>query len=439
VRPLAGARGVQPSVRRSSTTLALLVGVLAIGCGKSGPPLPPLVHVPVAPANLTADRRGDVVDLEFTIPDMNTDRTRPANIATVDVYAVTGPPTLTDEQLLRRGTKVASVAVKSPKDPNQTVEEDEPTEDVEPAVGAGLDQGAVAHVDETLTAAASRAIELTKEERQKTDTDAALGRPLLGPPPTVPSRIYAAVGVSTRGRKGPLSKRVTAPLIDAPPVPAPPKITYTEDDVTITWPSASVASPSSDGLLPSTPIGLSVPTFGYNVYDVSTDAASDESATTPNVPAASGVTRTPQKLTKTPVTDAKYVDPRIAWGEKRCYSVRAATTIAGTTIESDASPAKCKTFVDTFPPAAPKSLKSVPAERSISLIWDANGEKDLAGYLVFRSTAGGPLQPITNGPIQETTFTDTVQPGVRFVYAIKAVDKAGNASDYSERVEETAR
>ena len=43
---------------------ACLVGALAAGCGKKGPPLPPLVRLPVAPADLSAERRGGIVDLE---------------------------------------------------------------------------------------------------------------------------------------------------------------------------------------------------------------------------------------------------------------------------------------------------------------------------------------------------------------------------------------
>ena len=78
----------------------LLLTATAVSCGKSGPPLPPLVRVPVAPTNLTADRRGDRVDLAFAVPDVNTDRSKPANIARVDVYAITGPAAATDDQLL---------------------------------------------------------------------------------------------------------------------------------------------------------------------------------------------------------------------------------------------------------------------------------------------------------------------------------------------------
>jgi hypothetical protein len=125
---------------------------------------------------------------------------------------------------------------------------------------------------------------------------------------------------------------------------------------------------------------------------------------------------------------------------KRCYTVRVAERVAGAIIEGDAAPARCETFVDTFAPAAPKGLTAIPSDGAINLIWEPNTEKDLAGYLVLRGTAAaGTLEPITPAPIQETSFKDGVQPGVAYVYALKAVDKAGNASPLSARVTETAR
>jgi hypothetical protein len=399
----------------------LIIAVLLSGCGKKGPPLPPLVKIPAPPADFTADRRGAIVDLQFTIPSSNTDNTRPANIERVDVFAITAPPTITDDQLLKRGTRVASIDVKAPRDPDETVEEDEPVEDVDPAVGKGLDQGAVAHASEELTPQSLAAADLGKDGRAASKARGGgepIG-PLVGPPTAVPSRIYAAVGVSTRGRKGALSKRAVAPLVPPPPPPSQPTLSYSEKDVTVMWSASETSAAATDGdALPSKPIGVQPPTIAYNVYDVSHDSAS--------------------KITKTPVADTKVSDPRIAWGERRCYTVRALETIGGLTIESDASPPACKTLTDRFAPAAPKGLRSIAGERSINLIWDPNAEPDLAGYLVFRGT-GDQLDQITPNPIADATFTDAVEPGVRYVYAIKAVDKAGNSSGWSERVEEMAR
>jgi hypothetical protein len=130
----------------------------------------------------------------------------------------------------------------------------------------------------------------------------------------------------------------------------------------------------------------------------------------------------------------------VVFGENRCYTIVAAETIAGAAIESDAPPPTCKTLVDTFPPAAPKDLKSIASEGAINLIWEPNTEKDLAGYIVLRGVEPAEtLQPITPSPIVEPSFKDSVRPGVAYAYAVYAVDKAGNVSPPSGRAVDTAR
>ena len=64
--------------------------------------------------------------------------------------------------------------------------------------------------------------------------------------------------------------------------------------------------------------------------------------------------------------------------------------------------------MDTFPPAAPASLTAIGGAGAISLIWEANRETDLGGYLVMRATLpGGDFVPVTPAPIAQTTFNDT--------------------------------
>jgi hypothetical protein len=77
----------------------------------------------------------------------------------------------------------------------------------------------------------------------------------------------------------------------------------------------------------------------------------------------------------------------------------------------------------------------------INLIWDASSEPDLAGYLILRGEApGATLQPLVSEPTKDTRYADrTTRANVRYVYAIVAVDKAGNRSVPSSRVEEAAR
>lgn len=422
--------------------------MLCSACGKRGSPLPPLVKLPAPPADLTAERRGNTIDLQFTIPGTNTDGTRPANVARVDVFAITGPLTLTpltDDQVLKLGTKVASLAVKAPKDPNLTAEPDDPDE-VEPPEGQGLDQGALAHVAEGLARPMLTPVELPADTGRAKAIAAGDDRPLLGPMAGPVSRTYVGLGVSTRGRRGPLSKRIAVPLVPPPPPPASLTMSYDESAVTLTWTSAtegpSSLSTGDTAVLPSTPIGVPRPAIAYNVYDVSASVAAPASAAASASDVASGFRETSQgvKLTKAPIAEARFSDPRVVWGETRCYVVRTAETIGGMAIESDAPPARCDTLTDTFPPAAPKGLQAVGSAGAINLIWEPNTEKDLAGYVLLRAFApGGSLEVITPAPFPEPSFKDAVQPGTRFVYAVKAVDKAGNLSPLSTRIEETAR
>jgi hypothetical protein len=133
----------------------------------------------------------------------------------------------------------------------------------------------------------------------------------------------------------------------------------------------------------------------------------------------------------------------IEFGRHRCYTVRAVRGAAPRAVSEPSSPV-CITAIDVFAPVAPASLAAVPSEGGISLIWEPNSEIDLGGYLVLRGEPGdATLRQLTHTPVVEARYRDTdVRPGTRYVYAVVALDTQlplPNASDVSERVEETAR
>lgn len=362
----------------------MVLVLVMTACGKKGPPLPPLVKLPVAPGDLTAARRANTVELQFTVPAANTDNTRPANVSRVDVYAYTGLAGVAAPDVLKQGTRIASISVKAPRDPDATFDPGDPDQsqaDVDPPEGEGLDQGAVAKVQEMLV-------------------------PVVPAGDTAPPvRSYVSVSITTRGRKGALSRRAAVPLVPPPAPPTGAEATYTETAVTVAWP-------------PAPPTTSSTP--AYHVYEVAQGSET--------------------RLTAKPMTESQYADSRMTWGAMRCYHVRSIETVAALAVESEASPEACVTLVDRFPPAAPKGLQAVATEGVINLIWDANTEADLDGYILLRGPApGDELIPITTTILRETSYPDRVPPGQRYVYAVQAVDRSGNLSPFSARTEETAR
>jgi hypothetical protein len=244
----------------------------------------------------------------------------------------------------------------------------------------------------------------------------------------VPTRVYIVRAITNKGRPGTPSARVTVPLVTPPSPPTALATTYTEQAVTVSW-------------LPPVAEGPATPHMSFNVYAMPTKAGA---ATVASIPAADGAEAAgaaPAPLNEKPLDSASFEHSRVNWGVEQCFVARTVQIIAGTMVEGEPSAPACVTPRDTFPPAAPKGLSAVAGPGAINLIWDANTEADLAGYVVLRGEApGDTLQPLNAEPTRETRYRDaTVTPGVRYVYAIAAVDRAGNKSAASARVEETAQ
>src|SRR5262245_38686205 len=95
----------------------LLLVLAGPGCGRKGPPLPPLSHIPDAIAQIQARRVGSDVFVTFVVPSQNIDASKPADIARIEVFAVTtdGPPPR--EPLAKIAERIASVPVVPPPPP----------------------------------------------------------------------------------------------------------------------------------------------------------------------------------------------------------------------------------------------------------------------------------------------------------------------------------
>jgi hypothetical protein len=427
--------------------LAVVSVLILTGCGKKGPPLAPLRPQPAPVEALRVARLADRARISFTLPSKNADGTVPADLDSVEVYALTGRPVGPDNRPLdvrewmRFGTPVGRVDVEPPPPPPPD-EEDEgapapppPPDDPRPA------QGEPVQIEEMLGPAAKTSFvhpDASPAEKRPgvvSTSESPLGNALGWLQDSgVVERHYIAIGVSTSGRLGPPSQAAAVPLIDPPQPPPAPAVSFTASAVVVKWEApAGVRRPiqppvsperQKEGWLPVRALLSGPSPHTFTVYEL-------ESA---NAPATSA-----RPVNAAPLTTATFQDPRVTFGVERCYSVRTVQAYRGGTLESGLSPATCVTLRDTFPPAPPTNLASVGSEGGVSLIWEASAE-DVAGYHVLRGPVGGALAQITSAPVRETTWRDTTaQPGVRYAYAVVAVDAAGNVSTESNRVEDEAR
>jgi predicted small lipoprotein YifL len=389
------------AVYRAAAAAVVLCSLAA--CGKKGPPLPPLRYVPNAPAELQLRRSANQVRLQFKLPTGNVQGSGPIALDRVEVFAVTVAASSADpanRDLLSPKYLVGTITVKPPAANDQAAPADAKP-DTRPAPGE-----TTAFVEEL------------NEAKLRPQITTPAPAPIVAVPPTAAAaaaaaappvirRVYAVRGLTRAGRPGQPSPRVVLPLVDMPAPPSGVAVTFNERAVSLSW-TAPVA-----------PLGAAPTTF--NVYTAQ--------GTTP--------------LNPSPLSTTTFERGGVTFGTQECFVVRTAVATGNVTLESAPTEPACATPADTFAPAAPSGLAAVGVAGAINLIWEANKEADLAGYIVLRGEApGDTLQAITTTPIRDTTYQDpTAKPGVRYVYAVVAVDRATppNTSAQSNRVEESAR
>ena len=404
-----------------SFSVFLLLTSVFQGCGKKGPPLAPLNFAPGAPQAVTARRLADTVYIQLTVPDKSMSGQGEFSVDHLDVYAVTVAPgtkvPITREFLVPEYV-VAKIPIQPPLDPDAPEPE---TPDPRPRPGDTLtfvEKLTDAQLAPTPLRPSKQAAADEKAKKKKNGTEPPPAGAATPPPPAGPpvlTRFYMVMGVPKKGRGSVPSARLEVPLLEAPSPPRSGTASADQTSVTITWQPPPTSSDEVSGLL-------------YNVYADTKDA---KEAKEP-----------PKPLNDKPLEDTAFSRVGAEPGKEQCFVVRSVAAV-GTTfqIESDPSAPICVTPKDTFPPAAPKGLAAVASAGVVNLIWDANTEADLAGYVVLRGDAGGAtLQPLMAEPIKDTRYSDrTAQAGVRYAYQIVAVDKTGNRSAPSNRVEEAAR
>ena len=175
----------------------------------------------------------------------------------------------------------------------------------------------------------------------------------------------------------------------------------------------------------------------------------------------------PDPLNPTPLVEPTFTDRSILWGETYVYEVRAFVPLGGTLRrESEGAFSPEVTLIDTFPPAPPTALQIARAGTQVTLQWSPSASIDLLGYRVYRHAVPAPPVPARFDPTADPTATDqppaagqrvdeegaismiaagwelasedlvqfgrytdrNPEPGVRYAYAVEAVDRENNVS-----------
>lgn len=393
--------------------LVIALDAALVGCGKKGPPLAPLYLVPAAVTEISVRRVDDTIRLRFALPSRN--QNGPGiDLDRVEIYAVNVAPggePPANREFLTKQNLVGQIDVKPP--PVEGGPETTDPADKRPGPGE-----IATFVDRMPTlpivdAAAAKKKKVPEAPAKPVDPNAQIVVPAA--PPVVAGikivdamRVYVLRGVTRSGRGGAPSSRVQVPLGAAPDPPGGVAVKNTEQAVVLEWLPAVAA------------FGAGAP--AYNIYR-------------PDAPE--------EPLNPKPVAEMSYEYASADRGVEACFGVRSVDAAGSAIVESPMSEVACVVPKDVFAPAPPKNLAATPTPGAVQLIWDANTEADLAGYLVLRATLPDEtLQPLTQTPIRDTVYRDTTAAaGADYIYVVVAVDSAPspNRSQPSAAVRVTAR
>ena len=175
---------------------------------------------------------------------------------------------------------------------------------------------------------------------------------------------YAIMYETSRGQEAPFSNTVAIePFATVSQPPGSPNVTGTsQDHITLSW---SAPDANIDGTKPAAVVG-------YNIYR-RRDADPE-----------------PELLNREPLGDSGFVDTKFKYEVAYVYTVRALSQGTSGLIESADCPEFKITPKDTFPPSTPDPVSIASANSVISLFWPSSPERDVAGYLVYRTESAQP-------------------------------------------------
>ena len=379
-------RGLRASLR-SAVSLAVVAGLLALlpltGCGKKGPPLPPLRYVPEATQDLAVVQQGRELVFDLAFPAQTTDGTALPELRHVELWVlektVSGegtPEPVTPRELEAGAQLVQTLAGRdlAQATVGERLEFRTPLPQIEP--GALVEPEAEPGSEEDLRRARQAFFFTVRSVVSERDTSDFSNQ---------------------------------AVIVPRPPPPAPSKLraTATAEGIEVSW-----ESPQPDTL----PGGA--PPEGFHVYR-----------------------RDPRSrfwgdpLDFTSPSAIRYLDEGARFSETYVYTVTTVTA-RDPLIESAPGGAREIEYRDRFAPPPPEDPVALPEAGRVRLVWEASPAPDVAGYHVYRRQGdAGDFERITREPVTGREHLDRgLVSGAVVTYRITAVDENGNEGEPSVAV-----
>jgi hypothetical protein len=366
--------------RHAQGLFGILLLATALGCGKQGPPLPPLRTVPAQTKDLHLRQQGTRILFELTYPKTTAGgMALEGGLRAVEIWEAVQPaPREGKPQPLDPRAFSSTATLRS------TIAE--------------ADLGASSFGDRLILA-------LPLPEGALVPTPPSAAPPAATTPPSAattatpapavprsPARFYAVRTVSKAGERSDFSNQVS--LVPKTPPDAPDQVTTTArpDGIAIEWTPVTGA-------------------LGYAVYRRSAEEKGHGQPVHAGGP-----------------DERSWVDTGARFGQSYIYAVTSFND-RDPFIESAITREREVRYQDRFPPPPPTDLVALAEARRIRLVWKASAAEDLAGYIVYRRGAEGEFRRITAQPLTAAEYADSdVTQGVSYSYRVTAVDQTGNES-----------
>jgi hypothetical protein len=370
------------SSRRTLLAAAALLGTAAlggVGCGKQGPPLPPLRNVPATTKDFAVEQQGPRLRMSLSYPQVTPAGTALQGISAVEVWSTARP---------------APDGKAGPIDPREFAGVAKPVQKIADADLTAATSGS--RIELSLPLPPPTVAAPATPPPAKPATGTSPGKPTSAAPTApVPQATYYAV--RTFGKAGDRSdfSNIASVVPKAPPA-APDRVAVTPraDGVLVEW----TASPGAAA--------------GYNIYRRGAQERSNG-----------------KPVHTSGAQEKSWLDSTARFGQSYIYSVTALAQ-QQPLLESGIASEREIHYIDRFAPPPPTDLVALAEARRVRLVWRPSEADDLAGYIVYRRAGdSGAFQRITPQPVVGGEYVDTGAAGGRtYAYRVTAVDQAGNES-----------